>query len=334
MQQAFRSRRRFLGLTAAALAAFGAATPLAAPAAESADAFPARPIRFIVPFPSGSGTDTTARMFAKKIGELTGQGVVVENKPGGNGFIGVRTALSAPPDGYTVLIGSNSTLSTNAATFRKLPYDPLTDFAPISLLSRGPCVIIVPANSPYRTLTELLKDARKHPGALNYGSGSISYTIYTEWLNELARTKTTVVPYKGAGDVINGVMAANVDFAVVDASGAFELVRGGKLRALAFTAPQRSPLLPEVPSIAEAGLPDFLARNWVAAAVSAKTPPAVVKRLHDLFAQAGNAPDVRDYYTRLSAELILSSPAEMRQYQKDEIQRWKRLAEVAKIPLQ
>jgi len=334
MQQAFRSRRRFLGLTAAALAAFGAATPLATSAAESADAFPARPIRFIVPFPSGSGTDTTARMFAKKIGELTGQGVVVENKPGGNGFIGVRTALSAPPDGYTVLIGSNSTLSTNAATFRKLPYDPLTDFAPISLLSRGPCVIIVPANSPYRTLTELLKDARKHPGALNYGSGSISYTIYTEWLNELARTKTTAVPYKGAGDVINGVMAANVDFAVVDASGAFELVRGGKLRALAFTAPQRSPLLPEVPSIAEAGLPDFLARNWVAAAVSAKTPPAVVKRLHDLFAQAGNAPDVRDYYTRLSAELILSSPAEMRQYQKDEIQRWKRLAEVAKIPLQ
>ncbi|KDP83204.1 ABC transporter substrate-binding protein [Cupriavidus sp. SK-3] len=334
MQQAFRSRRRFLGLAAAALAAIGAAMPLAAPAAESADAFPARPIRFIVPFPSGSGTDTTARMFAKKIGELTGQGVVVENKPGGNGFIGVRTALSAPPDGYTVLIGSNSTLSTNAATFRKLPYDPLTDFAPISLLSRGPCVIIVPANSPYRTLTELLKDARKHPGALNYGSGSISYTIYTEWLNELARTKTTAVPYKGAGDVINGVMAANVDFAVVDASGAFELVRGGKLRALAFTAPQRSPLLPEVPSIAEAGLPDFLARNWVAAAVSAKTPPAVVRRLHDLFAQAGNAPDVRDYYTRLSAELILSSPAEMRQYQKDEIQRWKRLAEVAKIPLQ
>lgn len=314
MQQAFRSRRRFLGLAAAALAAIGAAMPLAAPAAESADAFPARPIRFIVPFPSGSGTDTTARMFAKKIGELTGQGVVVENKPGGNGFIGVRTALSAPPDGYTVLIGSNSTLSTNAATFRKLPYDPLTDFAPISLLSRGPCVIIVPANSPYRTLTELLKDARKRPGALNYGSGSISYTIYTEWLNELARTKTTAVPYKGAGDVINGVMAANVDFAVVDASGAFELVRGGKLRALAFTAPQRSPLLPEVPSIAEAGLPDFLARNWVAAAVSAKTPPAVVRRLHDLFAQAGNAPDVRDYYTRLSAELILSSPAEMRQY--------------------
>ncbi len=334
MQQAFRSRRRFLGLAAAALAAIGTATPLAAPAAESADAFPSRPIRFVVPFPSGSGTDTTARMFAKKIGELTGQGVVVENKPGGNGFIGVQTALNAPPDGYTVFIGSNSTLSTNAATFRKLPYDPLTDFAPITLLSRGPCVIIVPASSPYRTLAELLEDARKRPGALNYGSGSISYTLYSEWLNELARIKTTAVPYKGAGDAINGVMAANVDFAVVDATGAIELVRGGKVRALAYTAPQRSPLLPDVPSIVEAGLPDFLAYNWVAAAVSAKTPPAVVKRLQDLFAQAGNAPDVREYYTRQSTKLILSSPAEMRQYQKDEIQRWKRLATVAKIPLQ
>ncbi|QEZ44827.1 Bug family tripartite tricarboxylate transporter substrate binding protein [Cupriavidus oxalaticus] len=329
MQQPYRSRRRFLGLAAAALAGIA---PLPALAAE--DAFPSRPMRFIVPFPAGSGTDTTARMFAKKIGELTGQGVVVENKPGGNGFIGVQTALNAPADGYTVFIGSNSTLSTNAATFRKLPYDPLTDFAPITLLSRGPCVVIVPAGSPYRTLAELLEDARKRPGALNYGTGSISYTLYSEWLNELAKVKTTPVPYKGAGDAINGVMAANVDFAVVDASGAIELVRGGRIRALAYTAPQRSPLLPDVPSVVEAGLPDFLAYNWVAAAISAKTPPAVVKRLQELFMQAGNAPDVRDYYTRQSTTLILSSPAEMRQYQKDEIVRWKRLAAVAKIPLQ
>ncbi len=129
-------------------------------------------------------------------------------------------------------------------------------------------------------------------------------------------------------------MAANVDFAVVDATGAIELVRGGKIRALAFTAPQRSALLPDVPSVVEAGMPDFLAYNWVAAAVSAKTPPAVVKQLQALFAQAGNSPDVRDYYTRQSTTLILSSPAEMRQYQKNEIERWKRLAAVAKIPLQ
>ncbi|MHA7682633.1 Bug family tripartite tricarboxylate transporter substrate binding protein [Cupriavidus sp. PET2-C1] len=326
------SRRRFAILAGTALAASLAGAPFAALA--QPQAFPTRPIRFIVPFPSGSGTDMTARMFAKKIGELTGQGVVVENKPGGNGFIGVQTLLSAPADGYTVFIGSNSTLSTNAATFRKLPYDPLTDFTPITLLSRGPCLIIVPASSPYHTLKALVEDARKRPGALNYGTGSVSYTLYSEWLNEQSHMKTTAVPYKGAGDAINGVMAANVDFAVVDASGAIELVKGGKVRALAYTAPQRSPLLPGVPSAAEAGVPDFLAYNWVAAAVSAKTPAPIAQRLGELFAQAGAADDVKEYYQRQSTSLILSTPAELRDYQKDEIARWKRLAAIAKIELQ
>ncbi len=326
------SRRRFAIVASTALLSGLAGLPcttLAQP-----QAYPTRPIRFIVPFPSGSGTDMTARIFAKKIGDLTGQGVVVENKPGGNGFIGVQTLLSAPADGYTVFIGSNSTLSTNAATFRKLPYDPLTDFTPITLLSRGPCLIIVPASSPYHTLKELMDDARKRPGALNYGTGSVSYTLYSEWLNEQGQMKTTGVPYKGAGDAINGVMAANVDFAVVDASGAIELVKAGKVRALAYTAPQRSPLVPAVPSAAEAGVPDFLAYNWVAAAVSAKTPAAVAQRLGELFAQAAASEEVKAYYQRQSTALILSTPDELRDYQKNEIARWKRLAAIAKIELQ
>lgn len=326
------SRRRFVIAAGITCAAGFAGLP--APAVAQAPAFPSRPIRFIVPFPSGSGTDMTARVFAKKIGELSGQGVVVENKPGGNGFIGVQTLLGAPADGYTVFIGSNSTLSTNAATFRKLPYDPLTDFTPITLLSRGPCLIIVPANSPYHSLKELVDDAHKRPGALNYGTGSVSYTLYSEWLNEQSHMKTTGVPYKGAGDAINGVMAASVDFAVVDASGAIELVKAGRLRALAYTAPQRSPLLPEVPSAPEAGIPDFLAYNWVAAAVSARTPPAVAQRLGELFAQAGASAEVKAYYQRQSTSLILSTPAELREYQKTEIARWKRLASIAKIELQ
>lgn len=324
------SRRHFTLMAGAACAAGLAGLPLSG----RAQGFPTRPIRFIVPFPSGSGTDMTARIFAKKIGDLTGQGVVVENKPGGNGFIGVQTLLGAPADGYTVFIGSNSTLSTNAATFRKLPYDPLTDFTPITLLSRGPCLIIVPANSPYRTLKELVDDAQKRPGALNYGTGSVSYTLYSEWLNEQSRMKTTGVPYKGAGDAINGVLAANVDFAVVDASGAIELVKSGKLRALAFTAPQRSPLLPNVPSAGEAGVPDFLAYNWVAAAVSARTPAPVAQRLGELFAQAAASAEVKEYYQRQSTSLIVSTPAELHNYQKEEIARWKRLATIAKIELQ
>ncbi|CAG9168833.1 tripartite tricarboxylate transporter substrate binding protein [Cupriavidus respiraculi] len=324
-------RRRLMAMAAALPAAFAA--PRAFAQGDTAG-FPARPVKFIVPFPPGSGTDTSARIFAKKIGDITGQPVTVENKPGGNGFIGVQTALNAPADGYTVFIGSNSTLSTNAATFRKLPYDPLTDFAPISLLTRGPCLIIVPPNSPYRSVDDLVADAKKRPGALNYASGSMSYTLYSEWLNDMTGMRTTGINYKGAGDAINVTLSGTVDFAVVDASGAIELVRSGKLRALAFTAPQRTPLLPDVPNATEAGIPQFLAYNWVAAAVSARTPPEVVKRWSALFHQAAETQELKDYYKRQSTTVIMSSPAEMRQYQQEEIQRWKQLASRAGIALQ
>ncbi|RLK31858.1 Bug family tripartite tricarboxylate transporter substrate binding protein [Cupriavidus plantarum] len=309
------------------------AAPSAASAASDAD-YPTRPIRFVVPFPPGSGTDSTARVFAKKITDLTGQGVVVENKPGGNGFIGVQTVLSAPADGYTIFVGSNSTLSTNAAAFRKLPYDPIEDFAPVSLLTRGPCLVLVPQNSRYTTLRALIDAAHEKPGALNYGSGSVSYTLYSEWLNELANMKTTNVPYKGAGDAINAVVAGNVDFAVVDASGAIELAKASKVRALAYTAPRRTPLLPDVPTSAEAGVPDFQCFNWVAAALPVKTPPSVVQRVIALFNKAGATAEVQDYYRQQSNQLILSTPAEMRRYQTEEIARWKRLIQVTKLELQ
>lgn len=325
-------RRQFVaGMGAAAVAA---AWPGVAAASDANAGFPSRPLRFIVPFPSGSGTDTTARTFAKKIGEITGKGVAVENKPGGNGFIAVQSLLNAPADGHTVFIGSNSTLSTNVALFKKLPYDPLKDFEPISLLTRGACVIIVPSKSSYTSLKDLVEDARKRPDALNYGSGSISYKLYSEWLNELTGMKTTEIAFKGAGDAINAVVSGVVDFAVVDASGAIELINGGRVRALAFTAPQRSPLLPGVPNSAEAGVPDYLAFNWVAAAVSAKVPPAVVKDLVALFQRVGASADIKEYYARQSTSLLVTQPTELTRYQKEEIERWKRLAETAKIELQ
>ncbi|MFS0757453.1 tripartite tricarboxylate transporter substrate binding protein [Noviherbaspirillum sp. 1P10PC] len=324
------NRRKFISFTGAAVLSIIAGMHVNA----EADTYPSRGIKFIVPFPPGSGTDTTARLFAKRISEISGQPVTVENKPGGNGFIGVQTVLNAPPDGYTVFIGSNSTLSTNAATFKKLPYDPLTDFSPVSLLMRGPCLIIVPANSPYKTLNDLFADARKRPTELNYGSGSVSYTLYSEWLNELGKIKTTNVPYKGAGDAVNAVTAGLVDFAVVDAGGATELVRAGRVRALAYTGTERLPLIPDVPTSAEAGVANFLAFNWVAATVSAKTPPAIVEKLESYFKQAGTSPEIKEHFARLNTPLLVTGPAELRQYQIDEIARWKRLMVTAKLELQ
>ncbi|MBJ2158192.1 Bug family tripartite tricarboxylate transporter substrate binding protein [Variovorax sp. IB41] len=333
-QQAGIGRRRLLQLGGGAALMGAGGLPVLAHAQGQAQAFPSHAMRFIVPFPPGSGTDITARLFAKGIGDLTGQPVTVENKPGGNGFIGVQTALNPPHDGHTVFIGSNSTLTTNAATFRKLPYDPIADFAPITLLSRGACLFIVPASSAYRTLDQLVADARKRPGKLNYASGSMSYTLYSEWFNEMAKIKTAGINYKGAGEAVNAVMTGEVDFAVVDATGANELARSGRVRALAFTAPQRSIVLPDVPAIGEAGWPDYLAVNWVAAAVSSRTPPAAVERLGALFAKAAQTPEIQAYYRKQGTELIMSSAAELRRYQTEEIGRWKRLVGITGIELQ
>jgi len=325
------SRRTFnLGLVSGTVATALPATRVQA----QSTTFPSRTIRVVVPFPPGSGTDTAARIFAKTLTDLTGQAVAVENKPGANGIIGVNAVLSAPADGYTIFVGSNSTLSTNAALFKNLPYDPLTDFEPIAILTRGPCAVIVPPQSPYRTLQELIEDARRRPTELNYGSGSISYKLYTEWFNQITGIQVTEIPYKGAGEVVNAVAGGELDFGVVDRSGAVTLAQAGKIRALAQTDAKRSPLLPDVPTSAEAGVPEYLAYNWVGVAVSAKTPQDIVQKIAQLFAQAGRAEELRTYYAGQSAELVMFAPEEMRRFQKEEIARWKRLAEVAKVELQ
>ncbi|WP_326540594.1 Bug family tripartite tricarboxylate transporter substrate binding protein [Pseudorhodoferax sp.] len=322
-------RRRMLGATAAWSAAAMAGFLPAAALAQAA--FPSQTIRFVVPFPPGSGTDSTARVFAKALQEITGQAAIVENKPGANGVIAVQAALAAPADGHTIFFGSNTTFTTNAALVRKLPYNPLKDFAALAGTSRSSMLIIVPAASPYRTVAELVADARKRPGALNYGAGSISYTLYTEWLNDLAQMKTTNIAFKGAGEAIVAAAAGQIDFAVVDSTGAIELVKGGRIRALAYTGETRSALLPQVPTIAEAGLPEFLANAWVGAAVSSRTPEPVVRTLEALFQQAGERKDVNDYFARVGMARWMGGPQQMRAFQREEIERWKRIAALAGI---
>lgn len=326
-------RRALLARAASACAAATGLTGLVAHA-QQPSTFASRTIRFIVPFPPGSGTDSTARVFAKLIGELAGQPAIVENKPGANGIIAVQSALAARPDGHTIFFGSNTTFSTNAALVKNLPYDPLKDFAPLTAVARSSMLIIVPAASPYKTMADLIADARKRPGALNYGAGSVSYTLYSEWLNELAHMKTTNIAFKGAGEVIAATAAGQIDFAVVDSTGAVELVKAGRIRALAYTGDARSALLPQVPTIAEAGLPEFKANAWVGAAVSAKTPEPVVQALRALFQKAGERPEVAEYFARVGMTRWMSSPQQMRQFQLEEIERWKRIAAAAGIEAQ
>ncbi|MDD2546956.1 MAG: tripartite tricarboxylate transporter substrate binding protein [Burkholderiaceae bacterium] len=296
--------------------------------------FPSKTVKFIVPFPPGSATDTSARYFAKKFTDITGQTVVVDNKAGGNGFIAVRAVLSAPADGYTVFIGSNSTLAVNAALFKQLPYDPVADFSPLSMLTRTPALLIVPGSSEHKTLKDLAAAARAKPGQLNFGAGSAGYQLMAEAFNEAANVQSTHVPFKGASEAVTAVSAGTVDFSFVEIMSALELVKSGKLRALAVASERRPAAVPHVPTAGEAGLPGFTAYAWVAAMVSAKTPKAETDKLASLFSTIERLPETREFYERTGAEVMNGGPEEMRAFQNAEIKLWKRIAAQAKVELQ
>jgi tripartite-type tricarboxylate transporter receptor subunit TctC len=296
-----------------------------------AQEFPSKPIKFIVPFPPGSGTDTSARYFGKKLGELTGQPVVVENRPGANGFIAAKALLSAPADGYTVFVGSNSSLAVNVALFKKLPYDPQTDMAPLTMMMRAPTVLVVPPNSPYKTLADLISAAKAQPGKFNYAAGSAGYQLMSEALNDSAHLDIRNVPFKGASEALIAIASGSVDMAFSDITAAYELVKGGKLRALAVASDRRSPTLPSVPYFGEAGVPGFTAYVWVGAMVSAKTPKAETDKLAALLTQIERLPETREFYERLGAEVMNGGADEMRKFQAAEIALWKRIALKAKV---
>ncbi len=302
--------------------------------AAQAQDFPSRAIRFVVPFPPGSGTDTSARYFAKKLTEATGQTVVVDNKPGANGFIAVRAVLSAPADGYTVFVGSNSTLAVNAALFKTLPYDPQADLAPLTMMMRSPALIIVPGQTGVKTLDELIAEARSKPGQLNFGAGSAGYQLMAESFNDMAKLNTVHVPFKGASEAVTAVSAGTVQFAFAEMTSAQELVKSGKLRALAVASERRVPSLNTVPTTTEAGLPGFTAYTWVAAMVHAKTPKAETDKLANLMTAIERLPETREFYERMGAEVMNGGPEEMRNFQAAEIQLWKRIAIKAKVEQQ
>ena len=304
----------------------------AGPAA--AQDFPSKPIKFVVPFPPGSGTDTSARYFGRKLSELTGQPVVVENKPGANGFIAVKAVLGAPADGYTVFVGSNSTLAVNVALFKSLPYDPVADLAPLTMMMRAPALIVVPGNSAYKTLAELIAGAKSKPDALNYGAGSAGYQLMSELFNDAAKVQTHHVPFKGAGEAVVAVVSGTVDMGFAEITSVQELVKSGKVHALAVTAGKRVPALPSVPTAAEAGLPGFTAYTWVGAMVSAKTPKAETEKLAALLTKIEAMPETRAFYERIGAEVMQGGPDEMRAFQASEIQLWKRIAVKANVEQQ
>ncbi|ARU05344.1 ABC transporter substrate-binding protein [Comamonas serinivorans] len=324
--------RRAMSATVGAAVLLGAG--LAGPAHAADKAYPNRTVTFIVPFPPGSATDTSARYFGKKLTDLTGQAVVIDNRPGGNGFIAVNAALNAKPDGYTVFFGSNSTLAVNAALFKKLPYDPVKDFKPLSLSVLTPAVLATPAGSKYKTMADLIAAAKANPGKLNYGAGSAGYQLMAELFNEQAKVKTTNIPFKGASESMQAIVANTIDFSFVEITSALELINSGKARGLALAHTQRVPAAKDIPTAAEAGLPGFTAYAWVGAMMPAKVPAAETKVMADLMTKIVQLPETKAFYEKLGAEAAKGGPAEFAAFQLKEIEQWKRIAKIAGVELQ
>jgi len=327
---AFHRRTTLRALAGASLLALG--TTLA-PAVQ-AQAFPSKTIKFVVPFGPGSGTDTSARYFARKLQDLTGQAVVVENKPGANGFIAVKQVLGAPADGYTVFIGSNSTLAVNAALFKELPYDPVKDFAPLTMMMRSPAMLAVHPQVPYADLKGLVSYAKANPGKVNFGAGSAGYQLMGELFNDAAGVQTVHVPFKGAGEAMTALAAGTVDYGFAEVTAVQELAKGGRVKVLAVASDKRVGTSPDVPTAAEAGLPGFEAYTWVGAMVSSKTPAAETAKLAELFTTISKMDETRAFYERLGATPMTGGPAQMADFQKNEIALWKRIVTQAKVPLQ
>jgi tripartite-type tricarboxylate transporter receptor subunit TctC len=276
-----------------------------APSTGSGQAFPTRPIRLVVSFTPGGGADFTARTVGQKMGELLGQPVVVENKPGANGLVGCDAVAKSAADGYTLLETDRGALGVNTSLYRKLPYDPLSDFEYVGIVTTAPYVLVIDSRLPAKTLADLVKLAKSKPGSLNYGSYGIASMaqLNIEALKAKMGVDLTHVPYKGAGPAVQAVVSGEAGVTIASPAAVLGFIRDGRLRALAIGARQRSPLLPEVPTYTEAVQSrnetkneddDPLVPTYFAFALPAKTPHAIVEKLHGAMRKAVLSPDVAE----------------------------------------
>jgi tripartite-type tricarboxylate transporter receptor subunit TctC len=296
--------------------------------AQAQEAFPSRPIRLIVSFTPGGGADLTARAVAQKLSESLRQRVVVENRRGANGVLGVGAVASAAADGYTLLLTDRGALGINPSLYRKLPYDPTRDFEYVGIVTVASYVLVSDPRLPAKTLRELVSLAKAQPGRLNYGSFGIASMAHLniEALKANLGIDLTHVPYKGAGPAVQGVVAGESAITIASPAGVLGFVRDGRLRALAIGAKQRSPLLPDVPTLAEAGAgEDVLASTYFAFALPARTPPAVVEIHQREMKRALAAPEVAERLARAGLEPAGISGAELLELVKRDIPRFRRI---------
>jgi tripartite-type tricarboxylate transporter receptor subunit TctC len=298
-----------------------------------AQSYPARPIRLIVPYAAGGGTDAIARLVAQKMGENLGQTIFVENIATAGGNIATQTAASAAPDGYTILMANQGPMAVNPHLFKSLKVDTLTAFAPITLIAAAPLVAVVPQKSEFQTIKQLVDFARANPGKLTYGSagnGSASH-LATLLLNVIAKVDTVHVPYRGAGPAISDLLGGQTQFMITTIPSVSGLIENGQMRALAVTSKQRAPTLPSVPSIAESGWPDYEASAWYGFVAPKGTPEELIKLLHKATVEAINDAVVRSRLANEGATPVGNAPAEFGAFMRAEHNRWAEIVKTANL---
>ena len=299
----------------------------------AADTWPNKPITYVVPFAPGGNTDTLARIIGPKLSTALGQPVVVENKPGAGGNIGSDFVAKAKPDGYTILGGTISSHAINASMYPNMPYDPIKNFEPITVLGQAPLLLVVPADSPYKSVKDLLDAAKAKPGALSFASAGngTSPHLAGELLKSSAKIQATHVPYKGSGPAVTDILAGHVQFMFDTALIVGGHIKAGKLRPLAVTSSKRTSLFPDVPTLAEAGVPGYEIGSWQAVYAPAGTPKPIVERLNAEIVKALKSPDVAERFGGLGMEPVANTPAQMAEFNKAEVAKWAKIVKEANI---
>jgi tripartite-type tricarboxylate transporter receptor subunit TctC len=302
----------------------GGASLLVLAAPLQAQTYPSRPIRFIVPFAAGAGVlDIMARLVGQHLGTATGQQVVIDNRPGAGGNVGAEVAAKATPDGYTMLMGAVA-LVVSPYLYAKLPFDPLTDLVPVTQVNSAPLMLVVHPSLPVKSVAELITYAKARPGQLNYGSGGVGATPFlaTELFKSMAGIDVVHVPYKGGAPALADLVAGQLSFMIENVPGTLPLVRDGKLRALAITSRQRLALVPELPTMEEAGVTGYEMIGWNGIFVPKATPPEIVTRLNAELVKVLRSAEVGEQLARLGAVPVGDSPQQFGTFVKAESARW------------
>jgi tripartite-type tricarboxylate transporter receptor subunit TctC len=289
--------------------------------------YPTRPIHLVVPSSAGAGvTDIMARLVGRHLSAHIGQQIVIDNRPGASGILGSEVVSRAAPDGYTLLI-ANVSLVVNPFLYPKMPYDPLTDFMPVTMVNSAPLLLVVHPSIAANSVTELIAYAKSHPGQLNYGSGGLGSTPYlaAELFKSLSGIDVLHVPYKGGAPALSDLVGGQLSFMIENMPGTMPYVMAGNLRAIAITSPQRSPLAPELPTMVEAGVPGYEMSGWNGIFAVKGTPPAIVERLYGEVAKILRAPEVRRELAALGAEPVGYTPDEFGAFLKTDMARWGRI---------